>query len=233
MSVQVQTQPVPHEKGNIILPGPEERHRPKRLWNLLPGDLQKSPGEVTLIPISGWEQTDSDGPSMQPNPCLLLWHWALHAVSIARWLTQGPSAVWCSSHWFILVVCFPKVWVAFFFSDRNHSRVHSPATTAFRSCGCKELQRSQGHVLCFALSQIILHLPDCCCALCRSQACRAGRGILGNDLHLNTCVSFLSKDINEDICICSTAADFARENSDHVFVDCKERGRNPDKLITK
>lgn len=67
----------------------------------------------------------------------------------------------------------------------------------------------------------------------RSQACRAGRNILGYDLHLNTCVSFLTEDINEDIRICSTAANFTGKNSDHVFVDCKERGRSPDTLITQ
>lgn len=48
-----------------------------------------------------------------------------------------------------------------------------------------------------------------------------------------TCVSFLTEDINEDIRIRSAAADFAGENTDHVFVDCKEGGRNPNTSITQ
>lgn len=71
------------------------------------------------------------------------------------------------------------------------------------------------------------------CVLLRSQACRAGGNILGNDLHLNTCVSFLTEDINEDIRICSAAADFPSKNPDHVFVDCNEGGKNPSTLITQ
>lgn len=73
----------------------------------------------------------------------------------------------------------------------------------------------------------------CTCVLFRSQACRAGGNILGNDLHLNTCVSFLTEDINEDIRICSAAADFTGENPHHVFVDCNEGGRNPNTSITQ
>lgn len=67
----------------------------------------------------------------------------------------------------------------------------------------------------------------CACVLFRSQARRAGGNILGDDLHLNTCVSFLTEDINEDISICSTAADFTSKNTDHVFVDCKEGRQKP------
>lgn len=121
----------------------------------------------------------------------------------------------------------------------NFSHLHSPATTAALQTQLPEAvdvrnpRANNHHLLCFSLSQIILPLPDCCCVLFRSQACRAGRNILGNDLHLNTCVSFLTEDINEDIRVCTTAANFTSKNSDHVFVDCKERGRNPNTLITQ
>lgn len=106
-----------------------------------------------------------------------------------------------------------------------------------RGCGCEG-----PHTICcafhsaksFCICQIVcVRVCVCLCVLFRSQACRAGGNILGNDLHLNTCVSFLTEDINEDICIRSTAADFASKNPDHVFVDCNEGGKNPNTLITQ
>jgi len=155
-------------------------------------------------------------------------------------LVLDHSADWHLLHyWFILVIDVAFSQGLGFLVVGNFSHAHSPATPAalqMQLPGAVDVRnpRANNTICCaFHSSQIILHLPDCRCLLFRSQACRAGRNILGNYLHLNTCISFLTEDINEDIRICSTAANFTSKNSDHVFVDCKERGRNPSTLITQ